>query len=193
MKRGTKVLRDKRLAFSDHFDHRMLSEQADCRMWRILTSVFRQKDTRNLPNITFGPTFFSVVRVSSPSQIHKFRNILDEFIIITLLTATLKHFQNVAKQQITLLLIHDFCDFGQVETRQNGALYWIPDTDWVFSKMQKNQFALLSEEIDKKFCVFWSICIGDWAKKIQNLDGTFVVDFCGGGSDSLPGPKSHGI
>ena len=46
--------------------------------------------------------------------------------------------------------------------------------------MQKNQFALLSEEIDKKFCVFWSICIGDWAKKIQNLDGTFVVDFCGG-------------
>ena len=98
-----------------------------------------------------------------------------------MLTATRKHFQNATKHQIPLLVLHDVYGFVKTETHQNADPYRIPDTDFVFSKMQKNHFALLSEEIDKKFCVFSSICIRDLSKKIQNEDGSFVADFWGRG------------
>ena len=77
--------------------------------------------------------------------------------------------------------MHDFCDFVKVETRQNGAHYRIPLTFLAFKKFRNCSFALLTEAKGKKFRVFWSNFQGDCIKKIQNLHGTFVADFCGGG------------
>ena len=57
MKRGTKVLCDKRSRCSDHFAHQTSSEQASLRIEMILTFVFQWKCTRNPSKNVSGPIF----------------------------------------------------------------------------------------------------------------------------------------
>ena len=101
MKRGTKVLCDKRSRFSDHFAHPMHSEQAGLEIWMIDIYLHR-KYTRNPSKSVSEPAFSTVIGSMSLSWFHWNLGISNDFFEITFLLPVRKYFQNVVKHEISL-------------------------------------------------------------------------------------------
>ena len=102
MKRGTKVLCDKRSRFSDHSAHPMHSEQAGLEIWMILAFIFHRKYTRNPSKSVSEPTFPTVIGSTSLSWFLWNLGFSNDFFEITFLLPIWKYFQNCLKHEIPL-------------------------------------------------------------------------------------------
>ena len=102
MKRGTKVLCDKRSRCNDHFAHPTLSEQAGLRISMILTFVFHWKCTRNPSKSVSGPTFSTIIGSTSLSVFHRNRWFPKEFFETTFLLLIWEYFKSAVKHEIPL-------------------------------------------------------------------------------------------
>ena len=100
MKRGTKVLCDKRSGFGDHFAHPMLSEQAGLRIWMILTFDFYWKCTRNPSKNASDPTFSTTIGSTPLSWFQQNLRFSRDLFKICFFLLIWKHFQKVAKHEI---------------------------------------------------------------------------------------------